>query len=959
MTASAIDRIQFDQEVADEEQIDGYKSDLPKYELFAEVLNIVLSRAVKNLGILAIVQTRAKGVPNFAEKMIRKREQYPDAVNQLTDLCGARIIVDYQDEIEPVCEFIRRHFELHEAEDLLERLSVAEFGYRSFHFIVSLKPGALDDILHEEKDRDIIKSLKLLYERRALPPGPKYKAEIQVRTLLQHAWASFYHDRLYKGAVDPPSRWKRDANRIAATLEEADDAIARTVRGVDNYKTYHGAYMSREVREAELHKLGAVFRHDGENMRLAHQIARLALSLEDFQRAEERLDPFVSKWEESSKGKTTKSAWEVIRYPAIPEEQNQDEIEQSNFKLESIKDPEMAGVLLDYGWSKWKRKDTIGRECIGWAIALDGKNVDAQIALAQTYEGKEALECYKKAFETAPSDPRALGGFVQAKILEERSLDFLSIIGPSLEEGIKTCRGRAEVGVYLPHAYYDIGMFALLLGRPYESLSAYCKAIQKAPESNEIETALDRVKALQEKAPGQKDIQFEWIKRLLVLAKVAKLWQAGTIAENEKNAKLKKSEALEEDLPALQQKPDSEQDQEITQKAKAKQAEERSEFEKVEEATKVVRKKAETVATECLAGMIVQDLRPVERPVVIVAGGCDKKVEDRILEYQTLFNKAFEGFQGTIFSGGTTAGISGIVGDLDPPKEGRIRKVAYLPEYLSDETEIHEAYKENLYKTRGIGFSALEPLQNWIDLLASGINPADVKLLGINGGKVAAFEFRLAVALGAKAGIIADSGRAATEIFEDLDWIDVPGLSGLLRLPNDTHTVKVFLQGVTPSENLVEIREKLAINMHNKSWKDKEKGYIKDDPSMAEWEDLIPDFQYSLLDQADHHEEKLRATGFEIRKVAGKDVTPIDFSTGEMKEKVEIMAEMEHARWNAERLMRGWTLDPEKDVKKKKSPHLISWADLPDNIKEYDRKYVRKIPKVLAEFGYEIVPSAT
>jgi len=147
--------------------------------------------------------------------------------------------------------------------------------------------------------------------------------------------------------------------------------------------------------------------------------------------------------------------------------------------------------------------------------------------------------------------------------------------------------------------------------------------------------------------------------------------------------------------------------------------------------------------------------------------------------------------------------------------------------------------------------------------------------------------------------------------------------------------------------------------MHNKSWKDKEKGYIKDDPSMAEWEDLIPDFQYSLLDQADHHEEKLRATGFEIRKVAGKDVTPIDFSTGEMKEKVEIMAEMEHARWNAERLMRGWTLDPEKDVKKKKSPHLISWADLPDNIKEYDRKYVRKIPKVLAEFGYEIVPSAT
>ena len=104
MTTNASDRIQFDQEAADEKQIDGYKSDLPKYELFAEVLNVVLSRAVKKLGILAIVRTRAKGVPNFAEKMIRKRDQYPDAVNQLTDLCGARIIVDFRMRSSPYAD---------------------------------------------------------------------------------------------------------------------------------------------------------------------------------------------------------------------------------------------------------------------------------------------------------------------------------------------------------------------------------------------------------------------------------------------------------------------------------------------------------------------------------------------------------------------------------------------------------------------------------------------------------------------------------------------------------------------------------------------------------------------------------------------------------------------------------------------------------------------------------------
>jgi ppGpp synthetase/RelA/SpoT-type nucleotidyltranferase len=959
MTKTSINMKEFERQVRAYREIQGV------YKVFAQVLTAVLTRAVKDLGLSAIVQARAKDIPSFAEKTIRKQDLYPDPVNQFTDLCGARIIVDYKDEIEPVCEFIRKHFEIDEAntEDVLERLGVGEFGYRSVHFILSLKQGEFKSLLEGlSGSKRFKKTLDRLYERRTeeaceqnkLLPGPRFKAEVQVRTLIQHAWAGFAHDRIYKSEFDVPRRWKRDANRIAATLEEADDAFARTIRGVENYKTYYGAYMTRQEREIERDKLEAVFHYDSHNMRLAHKIARLALSLEDFQLAEEKLRPFVSKWESTLKGARLVKASEVLRHR---QNSSQDAVELAELDLERLRDPELSGVLLDFGWAEWKRGKAGGRDYIEWAIDLNRENVDARVALAETYidEGNldEALECYEEAYKTAPSNPRALGGFIRCKLILERNLDFIPMIRPSLEAGIARCQERAKVKVYLPEAYYDISLFALLLGRPYECLTAYCRAVQLSDSESDIMKTLEwvgKLRGIKNKLP-----ELDWVRRFLLTAKVAKLLSLATIAEENENTKSKEWQVAKRELEALQEMPEPHRDQESIQKAKAKRVKALREFKKARERAKVAREKAAVSRRESLRKkMITPNLPTFEGPLVIVAGGCEKEVEDKVLEYRSLLQKAFEGFHGIVFSGGTTAGISGLVGDLPSSRKGPIRKIAYLPDSIPMWTRLHDAYE--VYQTAGSRFSALQTLQMWTNILASGIDPADVKLLGINGGRIAAFEFRLAVALGARAGIIADSGRAASEIFEDPDWIDVPGL---LRLPNDTRTVRAFVQGLAPSQVIeAEYREKMAITAHKESLKKKKKDYAQKDPAMVEYEDLPSDFQYSLLDQIGYYEEELRAAGFEIRKVPkGQDVTPIDFSedTKQMREKVEIMAEIEHGRWNAERLMRGWTLG-EKDVEKKKSPYLVSWTELPDHIKEYDRNYVRAIPRVLAAFGYEIVP---
>ena len=69
---------------------------------------------------------------------------------------------------------------------------------------------------------------------------------------------------------------------------------------------------------------------------------------------------------------------------------------------------------------------------------------------------------------------------------------------------------------------------------------------------------------------------------------------------------------------------------------------------------------------------------------------------------------------------------------------------------------------------------------------------------------------------------------------------------------------------------------------------------------------------------------------------------------------VELLGEMEHGRWNAERLSFGWRLGPHKDVERKISPYLVSWSELPEEIRKWDRETVLRIPAYLAEIGLEI-----
>lgn len=345
---------------------------------------------------------------------------------------------------------------------------------------------------------------------------------------------------------------------------------------------------------------------------------------------------------------------------------------------------------------------------------------------------------------------------------------------------------------------------------------------------------------------------------------------------------------------------------------------------------------------------LLKDGRMIKHlPIVIIAGDTDTLTTTILSEFRTLLIEGFHDFTGTIISGGTTAGICGLAGDIQEINQDSITTIGYVPAAIPAPEQVDTRYHE-IRKTDGEKFSVLEPLQYWTDILASGIPPSEVKLIGINGGDISALEYRIALLLGAGVGIIEDSGRAAADLLADRDW---NCSENLIILPHDGATLRAFIGYGTAFHNNHE-REELARQIHEEYLKMQLENSNTDptDPSLVPWDDLDPGLKDSNRDQADHNFAKLKETGYELRKIKQAKPLIVSFSP----EEVEHLAELEHGRWNAERLLAGWKPGPAKDVTHKISPYIVSWTNLPDDVREWDRNTVRQLPEMLAKMGYEM-----
>ena len=153
------------------------------YDAFRVALCDRLGASINREAIaLSQIESRTKTVTSFIEKVTSKGK-YADPLDEMTDLVGLRVIVYYPDDVRAVGTLIEREFDIDWANSSRrgEDDPPDRFGYRSDHYIVRTPAD----------------------ERFA-----GLSAEIQVRTVMQHAWAAVDHRIRYK-ADDLP----RDLSR--------------------------------------------------------------------------------------------------------------------------------------------------------------------------------------------------------------------------------------------------------------------------------------------------------------------------------------------------------------------------------------------------------------------------------------------------------------------------------------------------------------------------------------------------------------------------------------------------------------------------------------------------------------------------------------------------------------------------------------------------------------------------
>jgi TrkA-N domain/RyR domain len=172
-----------------------------------------------------------------------------------------------------------------------------------------------------------------------------------------------------------------------------------------------------------------------------------------------------------------------------------------------------------------------------------------------------------------------------------------------------------------------------------------------------------------------------------------------------------------------------------------------------------------------------------------------------------------------------------------------------------------------------------------------------------------------------------------------------------LAPPAQTAAAEPVNHGVRAMNSETASSDVVARAIHER-YRQNQKGVkAPDDPAMQPWEVLPESLRRSNRQQADHIEAILKRVGCGVRPAAGRVPALFIFTN----EEVEIMAAVAHEHWAAERRRAGWVAGQERDVARKITPYLaVSYADLPEDVKEWDRQAVRAIPEVLAAAGLEV-----
>lgn len=221
--------------------LEEYREAMPVFVKMMEIVRDQLSKCIAENNIyVTAVEARVKKESSLAGKLELKGAKYA-SLKDITDILGARIITFYTDEVDKIAALVDRVFEVDWATSVDKRKmhELNSFGYNSLHYICRIP--------------------KSVYHDPEMPLVNDFRFELQMRTALQHVWATMDHDTGYKSGMEVPKEYLRNLNRLAGMLELADEQFSQIRTSINDYR-YKVQQLVSSGRFSEVPLNGDTFR---------------------------------------------------------------------------------------------------------------------------------------------------------------------------------------------------------------------------------------------------------------------------------------------------------------------------------------------------------------------------------------------------------------------------------------------------------------------------------------------------------------------------------------------------------------------------------------------------------------------------------------------------------------------------------------------------------------------------
>jgi putative GTP pyrophosphokinase len=210
-----------------------YERQRLRYGQVLQAFHRRLRRILARHGFNPTIKYRVKSFDGYVRKLQQLQETSVEGIPTVVrDMLGVRVSAAFLEDVEHICDVITKELPINEIERKGGERAANAFGYESVHLIVRLPPDSLPSIL----------------------PNTRRVCEIQLRTILQDAWAEVEHELVYGASLTlPHDSIKRKLASLSAMLG-LSDLIFQEIRDGQKQLREHAA-SRRNILEDTIHSI--------------------------------------------------------------------------------------------------------------------------------------------------------------------------------------------------------------------------------------------------------------------------------------------------------------------------------------------------------------------------------------------------------------------------------------------------------------------------------------------------------------------------------------------------------------------------------------------------------------------------------------------------------------------------------------------------------------------------------